>query len=180
MTAREVDVWRSVFVKEFSGRCSETRSVVKTRSGEPDAVVRTRSRSKTALELERFDTVIGGTPRRNQTACTLRNIGTMAPVPMHSLDSSRKGCRWIWATAASGFSVQSVASQLGGIGIVLAMGHQLQRLQRARSTKRCLAVLVIDSEHGARQGDPQADLTSSVGFSTVLRRVRCGLRDVGL
>ena len=62
------------FVKEFAGRCSETRSMVKTRIEEPGAVARTQSRSKTALELERFDTVIGGTPRRNQTAWTLRNI----------------------------------------------------------------------------------------------------------
>ena len=94
-TAREVDVWRSVFVKEFAGRCSETRSVVKTRTEEPDAVARARSRSQTAVELERFDTVIEGTPRRNQTAWTLRNIlrvsvpqglnmGTIAPVPMKS------------------------------------------------------------------------------------------------
>ena len=95
MTAREVDVWRSVFVKEFAGRCSETRSMVKTSTEEPGAVARTRSRSQTALELERFDTVIEGTPLRNQTAWTLRNIlrvsvsqglnmGTIAPVPMKS------------------------------------------------------------------------------------------------
>ena len=86
MTAREVDVWRSVFVKEFAGRCSDTRSMVKTRTEEPGAVARTRSRSQTALELERFDTVIGGTLRNILRVSVPQglNVGTTAPVPMKS------------------------------------------------------------------------------------------------